>query len=394
MLILLVGINILVLKRLSLVIDQHESLFRAVHTGEEITNNMERLLENSTNELVNAISEQDQILLASLLAEKTEIIVQNTDTEQEKALEIAGWIVADISNWRGAGQNKLIGFSRRSGFCGFRSRLFVSMLGFQNIRGSEFGLFDFAGGHEAAQVYYDGQWHYFDVTYAGVFMDEDNVLSWEQIINDPEQAVGGLRVFEENLDLETSGAGDDMVGCPRVDNIERMNSRYSVDALRNARSYGFHGDLINEVMLYPHINWEQHDGSIALGEINGYEWDVETDGRRYISGLPYTLGTYNGPRFHTTWEFSNCQIGGEYVIRYYLYGASYPDLEYWARSDDAEMLSGERFVSNAELVGGSGTVWEIRYRAEEEDCTVVVGYDFIEKQHQVLVDKIELGIIP
>ena len=131
---------------------------------------------------------------------------------------------------------------------------------------------------------------------------------------------------------------------------------------------------------------------VVLGRLDDDNADVQADG---ISlGLSEQLGCALGnlvDTFHTLWRFRNCEAGRTYVIRYHLYRASEAGLEYWAKGDNAGILSGEAFTAPTSLARGKGGVWEIRFSPKQSgECSVKVGYDFRDAGKLLFVDRIDI----
>lgn len=91
-------------------------------------------------------------------------------------MRIARWIAGNICD-RGTrqGKDELDCFALRDGKSGARARLFVKMCEIAGISARVFNLYNFGGiglGHTATQDWNDNKWHYFDVTYVGVFKND------------------------------------------------------------------------------------------------------------------------------------------------------------------------------------------------------------------------------
>lgn len=332
-------------------------------------------------------------ILSAILAYQVEEIVRGSSSEQEKAMRIAKWISSNIANREPLGLDEYGWYSYRSGLCYARARLFVEMLKYQHIPARVFNMYNFGrvgGGHSCAQAYYNNKWHFFDVTYAGVFIKNGDVLSWDEIKSDPKEAMKNLVIFQETLD-RWGNVSDDPVNRGKVDNNERMHVTYSEEIIKNARSYGFfrYDDV---KILYPSIDWNNYkDGIIRIGTIDKNFEDVTTEGvsKQLSEQLGVSLGT-GTDTFHTTWELKNCIPGREYVINYYLYKSNVSDIKYWAKSEDANIISGLEFTADENLVAGNSMIWEIKFIPNSTSCSIKIGYDFREQQKLLFVDMIEI----
>lgn len=335
-------------------------------------------------------------ILSAILAYHVEEIVEGTENDQEKCIRIAKWIASNISNREALGQDEHGWYAYRSGLCGARARLFVEMLKYQHIPARVFNMYNFGkvgGGHSCAQAYYGDKWHFFDVTYAGIFMKNNDVLSWEEILSNPKEAMQSMVVFEKTLD-RWGAVIDDPVNRKAVNNNERMHIAYSEDIIMNAKTYGFY--QYNDVKtLYPLIDWNNvAEDKLSIGILNNEFNDVNIDGvnKKLSEQLGVSLGT-GSDTFHTKWEFKNCIPGNTYTIRYYIYKSNFSDLAYWAKSQDAEITAGSSFISDNSLVEGNTRVWEIKFIPSMKDSSISIGYDFREQQKLLFVDMIEIVVL-
>ncbi|MDY6850606.1 MAG: transglutaminase-like domain-containing protein [Thermodesulfobacteriota bacterium] len=333
-------------------------------------------------------------VLSAILAEKAEGITAGAQTDQEKCLRVARWIAANISNREEPGKDELRVFAYRAGLCRARADLFVRMLNYLHIPARQFNIYNFGkvgGGHSCAQAFYSGQWHFFDISYAGVFMREGKVLSWDEIIADPVSARQHMVVFERTL-ARYGWPGDEPADRPKVDNRIRMKRVYSFEALRTAGSYGFlgHPDLKT---LYPRVDLDSITDVLEIGRPDNDFADVNREGvsLKISELLGSSLGT-NVDTFHTSWEFFNCKPGREYGLSYQLYGASHAGLNFWAKGKNAEIISGPGFTSPKAGDWGGLRSWDIRFQClkQGEPAVVTIGYDFREKGKYLLVDRIQI----
>ncbi len=346
--------------------------------------------ENTRSDIETARKE----ILSAILAYQVEEIVRGAENDQDKCIRIAKWIASNISNREPLGKDEYGWYAYRSGLCGARSRLFVEMLKYQHIPSRVFNMYNYGkigGEHSCAQVYYSGKWHFFDVTYAGIFVKNNDVLSWEEIISAPKEAMKNMVVFEDTLD-RWRAVNDDPVNRKNVNNNERMHIAYSEENLKNAKSYGFY--KYNDVkILYPLINWSVIDNDkISIGSIDKDFNDVNNDDiqKKISAQLGVALGT-GRDTFHTTWKFKNCIPGKAYSIKYSIYKSNDPDIAFWAKSEEAKLVSGGTFISSKSLVNGDIHIWEIRFIPTNTECSISVGYEFRDQGKLLYVDMIEIN---
>jgi hypothetical protein len=336
-----------------------------------------------------ADSQLREDLLNSLLGDKVESIVAGAATDQERCLRLARWIAGNIRNEQIKGEDHLGHFVRRRGLCGYRAGLFVQMCSFLYIHARNFNLYNFGGvpgdGHSCAQAWYDNQWHYFDVTYAGVFMRDGKVLSWDEIRSQPEQAAAALVPFD--LTLDRHGPEDTSA---RVVNADRMRQAYSPERIRQTVSCGFLRYLDAKTLHAP-VSLADADLPLVLGKRNQDSGDVSADGvaRKISEQLGFSLGV-KVDFFQTRWEFRNCRPGKTYVIRYHLYRTTKRGLAFWAKAEGADITSGADYTAGFFLSWRGPSTWEIKCTPRAADCAVTVGYDFRTTSEEVGVDQIEI----
>jgi hypothetical protein len=207
--------------------------------------------EDNLKNIIGVIKLNSEASLHALLAEKVERIVRDKNTTEEKVIALAQWVSSNISNNEEFGNNVYTWFSNRSGLCGMRAVLFVEMLKYINVRGEVYNICKFPArenAHSCAQVYYDGQWHFFDVTYAGYFKMNDKILSFDEMVSasKKQDILEHLVVFEKNLDRSRSLStrsyhtlpSSEFVKATNVNNLERMKYVYARENLMNAKEYG------------------------------------------------------------------------------------------------------------------------------------------------------------
>ncbi|MHB8073338.1 transglutaminase domain-containing protein [Desulfosporosinus fructosivorans] len=334
---------------------------------------------------------QDEVLDA-ILSYQVEQIVKGAKDDQDKAIRIAKWISANISN-RGDTGNIYLSYASRIGLCNARAELFVKMLSYQNITAKVFNMYNFGevgGGHSCDQVYYNEQWHFFDVTYAGIFMKNGNVLSWDEIKSNPQDAINHMVVFDQTLDRYGLINGDTVIG-DIVHNLDRMHLTYSADIITNAKSYGFlqSSDIKT---LYPTLNFKNNSKQIQIGQIDNSYTDVDSNGVQ--KSISEDLGTALGnavDTFHTQWEFENVIPGKKYTIKYYLYKATSPNIQLWAQGKSADVVEGGTYVSSELISQNDRDIWDIQFVPNSTNCSILVGYNFRDPGKLAYVDMIDVG---
>jgi len=146
--------------------------------------------------------------------------------DERKALAIAAWVAANATNEPAAPDAPVPPIR---GLCGQRAGAFVELARLAGLRAARLDFSRFGdSAHSAALVWYDGDWHYFDVTYAGYFRRDGRILSFAEIQGDPAAALAGMVV------LPGSGLDRWSDGTP-VDNGQRMRQAYTPEAIATAQ---------------------------------------------------------------------------------------------------------------------------------------------------------------
>lgn len=143
-------------------------------------------------------------------------------TQERKAEVLARWVAANGTNEHTDRSREPVPFF---GLCDKRARVFRRLATRAGLPARVVAFERFGdSGHMCAEVHYDGSWHFFDVTYAGMFSVEGRVLSRQEIEADPERAIDHMVVFAPTHDGWTDGRP--------VDNHERMKANYTAEHVR------------------------------------------------------------------------------------------------------------------------------------------------------------------
>ena len=340
-------------------------------------------MERQFSRLRSEIKDVREETLSALFADKVDQIVAGAETDQEKCLAVARWVAGHISNSKNPKGDSLTWFSQRAGLCGERSQIFVQMLLRLNIPAREFQIHEF--NHSCAQAFYDGEWHFFDVTYAGVFMRDGKVLSWEGIRSDPEAAVAGMVVFEQTIDRSTA---DDNYLSPRVDNNVRMSLVYTAERIKSANTYGFLRDPEPKIIPLGIDCSGLNHTPLVFGQKNNSSEDIAEDARHHGALFSYIryLGTVEDT-FSVKWQFQNATPGASYKIKFLIREESHPDLKFVAVPEGCKVLSNAEYVTSGE----KETEWELEMKAEASEFSVLIRYDFRTPGRGLLLDQITIS---
>jgi hypothetical protein len=289
--------------------------------------------------------------------------------ESEIAEALARWVVNNSTNaslWVSEDAQSLVPESafRKDGellpfegLCSDRSYLFKYLGERAGLTVSIFNMYNFGGvggGHTCVQVYYNGDWHFYDVTYAGMFVSNGEVLSFTEMRADPQSALLGMVVFEPAGDIRDYYSN----GSP-VDNGERMEDVYTVDALTSAISTSFLGSG-NVVPLEVHFDLSLVP--INLGDADGASYNILSDG--IDQGISECMDVMLGrvwDNFEPRIELKNAVSDQEYALRFYAAHSTEIGLIYQVSEEGAvnlEVASGEEFVTPSY----TDFVWEIVFR--------------------------------
>lgn len=341
------------------------------------------------DELSRQVEQTREDILGAMLAEKVEQLTKGISGDQERCLRIAAWIAGHISNQDDSFATMDV-LATRAGLCYGRARLFVKMLSYLSIEARVFVMYNFGGpggGHTCAQAFYDKAWHFFDLMYAGVFMQGGVVLSWREIKADPASSLKHMKPFPHTLD-RNGQISDDPTTRSRVDNTQRMAEAYSIRSIGQARSYGFWARPPAKT-LYPVIDCNKLGHGLRLGGESHRKLNADGIQKGASERLGDSLRTVND-FFHTQWQLINCTPGREITLRYTLgkvrEGSA---LHFWAKTKGAEIVEGAtRDIGwRDRWFGGQ---WEIVIMPSRTSCTLLVGHDFTKLGMGVDVKGIEI----
>jgi len=305
-------------------------------------------------------------------------------TESEIAEALARWIVNNSTNARWVPGNSIYPLPEGArgsddallpfhGLCGGRSRLFEYLALRAGLAVSVFNMYNFSGpghGHTCVQVYYEDAWHFYDVTYAGMFTVSEKVISFSEMRDDPATALAGMIVFEPVGDIQDYSSS----GLP-VDNNIRMRNVYTEIALSNAVSTSFLGSG-NLVPL--EVQFDLSLVPIQLGEPEGTTVELDADGtsQSVSSPLGLMLG-YVFDNFQPTLLMSNAVIGKTYKLTFYIYRSTTAGLTFSVASlNDVEIISGKEITTSIEMLQPEiSGVWEIVFRTEAEEASFIIQHE-------------------
>ncbi len=264
---------------------------------------------------------------------------------------LARWVVAHTTN---DPQRTVPGEALPlRGLCGTRSALFVALARAAGLRAERVNLYDFpypGSGHSCAQVLWDGAWHFFDVTYAGVFTRGERILSLDDIRSDPERALAGLVVFEGGLDCDADGRA--------VDNRQRMRAVWTADAIRGLGATGVPDSSEVRPLV---VRWDlgRHARTLAADD------PAALDRAGASAGITQQLGGLLGAgpqRFATRIEVAGVPPGRTLRLRLSFLRASRAGMRLAAEAERASIERGAELTTTTAMTAPGRHAWEIVLR--------------------------------
>ncbi|MCB2189090.1 MAG: transglutaminase-like domain-containing protein [Deltaproteobacteria bacterium] len=338
-------------------------------------------------------------IIDGMIADKVETITNGLQNDQEMAIAVARWIAANLTNSQlSIGRDVYSYFVERSAYCGGKSRLFVKMLGVNYIHAKVFRMFNAAPNgtsHVCAQAWYNGKWHFFDCTYAGYFLRNGDVLSWDEIINLPESARWqALVVMDTNLRFYTGPELEPEVRI--VDSVDMMHRAYAqsvIDKLKHNQSYGFFRSPVAKNFVVE-VNESALDKPLILGKVNQSYQDVNEQGKTLLLSdlLGESIGTI-ADKIRTIWTLYNCKPGDVLGLQYQLYQPRKKTVTLQASGSGAEILEGQKFFIEEGRFPSKDAVWRIKARVNAAGtCKIIVESDApADVSTGALVDQIKLS---
>ena len=334
---------------------------------------------------------RDQLaeLQDAIFAEKVEQIITGAETEQEKVIAVARWISGHIGNQQDILSDEYFpSFASRVGLCGSRVRIFVKAMETLSIKAHLFNMYNFGGvgyGHSCVEAFYGGKWHFFDVTYAGYFMKDGDVLSWDEITHNPEAAIKSMVVFEDTRDRynQYSGLKDKRSDNELIDTQERMETIYTIEAISNSVNTS---GAIKEKLKVADIRFESSDFPIHLGKVDQDSSDVWREGiEKSLTENFENIFNTRVDFFHLKWHLSNMGVGKKYILTYYFTEQPTQNiLNYWAKITGGTIISGEIFLDN------NPQPWHIEFIANKSEVDILCGYDSREINVGPKLDAVEI----
>lgn len=187
----------------------------------------------------------------ALFADKAEEVTRGVADNKERTLAITSWVAQNFTNLyidyerADAVENSMYGrFANRRGLCADRSRVAIEMLRITGVPARMYVMRDVFE-HNCLEAYYDDQWHFFDVSYAGYFEVDGVIWSWDQVKENPEAAAQNIVAFPDFVDdfyTSTAEAQQASIADPETHipgtKLVHMQEVYTVENLEACTDYG------------------------------------------------------------------------------------------------------------------------------------------------------------
>lgn len=311
----------------------------------------------------------------ALIAEKVEQLTKDKKSEQEKCIVIAEWIASNISNLYNSCKNPHVIYGKRQGLCGSRSYLFVHMLSIIGIHAKTFHIFNHPtpnSGHVCAQAFYNNDWHFFDVTYAGYFKKNGHVISWNEICEESQQQnhMQYMVVFEKTCDLNQVPIPKQPIdsNVTFTNNHQRMREFYK-DIHKSRESSGFYRENLKKIL----INFDSkkiESQPYILGDTSWQKFGLLRDRVAKLS-LPVgmeTIGNINDYLKHI-WRFKNLVPNTKYTLSFSYYNDFPKGFRFFAKASDGAT------ISQGKQVDLTKKVWKIVFTANEPNADIELFYE-------------------
>lgn len=272
-------------------------------------------------------------------------------TPAEKAETIARFVALSSVNDREIAADQAAGERLRAipfyGLCGERSVVTKQLARRAGLRAEVFNLYNFiepGSGHTTVQFCYDDDWHFFDVTYAGMFVDAGDVLAFDRIRVDPWRALSGLVGYETGFDLYQSedGPGD------RHTYDERLRKFYSPQTIQSTPSLSFLGAGVPVPLV---VRFDLARAPIVVGRPGALPEEVHWAGAD--QGISERMGVMLGhlvEKFQPRLVFENAVPGQRYAVRFDLRRATSANLELELLPIDVELETPSKLVTSEAMV--------------------------------------------
>lgn len=319
-----------------------------------------------------------------MIRTEAERITAGLASERDKALALARWIG---TKWRNVSALELVSdshdkgswierFVYRTGACGTRANIYVFMAEAVGLRAKVFSIYNFGhvgAGHTAVQVEWDGKWHFIDVTYAGWFEKDGDVLSFAEIAALGAGALDYLVPIETEADSYWTDRLNPLT-WRRVDNRERMSRVYSAGNLALSQSNGFVLDPTPVTLRFGMVPGD------SIGEIDASGRDVFRSDKSEQLGR---MGFSSVPFFHEI-SLGGLEPGRRYVYRVDFWGAKMAGQKPFFTAESA----GCSIVSGADYRPDALAPWAIELQAASADCVLSIKHNVLRRGRFLEVDRV------
>ncbi len=292
-----------------------------------------------------------------------------------KAETIARWVALSSVNDREVAADQGDGQRLRAipfyGLCGERSVVTKQLAERAGLRAEMVSLYNFiepGSGHTAVQFCYEDAWHYFDVTYAGIFVAEGRVLDFDEMREDPRRALDGLVPFETGFDLYQSEAEQPDEAAYR----DRMLSYYSTRSIAETKSFSIYGSG-EPVPL--DVRFDLDTAPIVVGAPGATPTEVHWSGAD--QGISERMGVMLGhvvDNFQPTLIFENAEPGDTYTLSFYVRSMTSDGMTFTLEPSGVALLSDPLIVTSSTAVTEHGG-HSIRFTPQRRTSSIAIEHD-------------------
>ncbi len=330
---------------------------------------------------------EERKIYKRLVAQQSAELVRGLTTDREKAIALAKWIAG---NWRNPSKDPVVHashnsssylakFLNRTGACGTRTGIYISLAKAVGLKVKPYSIYNFGkvgSGHTAAQVFWDGKWHYMDVTYSGYFEKDGDILSFDEVVSLGASATDYLVPFESFGDVY--GRNHPISKWRLVDNSERMKRVYAPEMLASANSRGFVGDAAPVTLKFA-----MKPGD-SLGTVDGNGKDVFKQERKHNKSEQLERMGFTSVPFFQEIHLQKLQPGQTYRYQIDFFGSKLKKGDLFeANSKNCTLKAGQKF-------DGVGS-WVIEVQVNSDHCTLDITHNILDPNRFLEVDMLQFG---
>ena len=348
---------------------------------------------------VKQLREQVGMLQESAFSDKIDALISGAPSDKERVLRVAGWIATSFLNAASIADD-FTSFALRTGLCRNRADVFVKAMSRLLIPAKVFNLYNFPDsgtGHSAVIVWYEGKWRYLDIMFGGYFEKNGDILSWDEVAANPEDALSHLVMFPSTLDkwllrdgkiVYPHNVGESVLDLKPIGNDERLKMYYTAETIQNVRCSS--GPLFGtgSVKTLRIRNTSGNAFPLRIGYIDNDYNDVDVYGceNRLTEYFGFSLSSHVD-FFSLQWNFIEMIPKKTYNIIFYLFGED--SLSYTAKIEGGTFVAGDTYTFSPQK-----GEWLLRFVAEQPEITLSFFNQAASPSQGPLIDAIYLDSDP